>query len=266
MVRILKIEFQKLLYSRTFWIIFGLYVVLLAPISFGLDGILKSVNISGGKQPSVANLLLKGYSVFNFPGVWHNMTYIASCFKLLLAVLVVLIVTNEYSYKTLRQNIIDGMSKWEIIWAKELVILILSITAVVILVLLTLILGVSQSNESIFNGSSIVFAYFVSLILYLNFAYFLSSWLKKSGFVLGILFLYTIVIENLISFKLPVEITRFFPMNLIGNMVPNPLKKFIGQSVNSDFSFLNVGVCVLYIILFITLIYWMLKKGHAAKQ
>ena len=267
MIRLLKIEFHKILFSRTFWIILGLYVVLLAPIAFGFENILDSISFGKGRhQPQMASMLLQGFTVFEFPGVWHNMAYLASWFKLLLAVIIVILVTNEYSYKTLRQNIIDGMSKWEIIWAKELIILILSVIAVILLIALTLLLGIPQDDINVFSGSGIVFAYFVSLILYLNFAYFLSSWLKKAGFAIGILFLYTIVIENVISFKLPESITRFFPMNLISNMIPNPLRKIVGQSVESDFSILNVVVCIFYVILFITLNYWMLKKGHAAKQ
>ncbi len=265
MIRLLKIEFHKLLYSRTFWIVSGLYIVLLAPIAFGFENILKSFSISNGKQPSMSSFLLQGYSVFNFPDVWHNMAYLASWFKLFLAVIIVLHVTNEYNYKTLRQNIIDGMSKWEFIWAKELVIFILSIIALIILVLLILILGNSHGVANVFDGSGILFAYFLSLILYLNLACFLSFWLKKSGFVLGILFLYSIIIENLISYKLPQSMTRFFPMNLIENMIPNPIGKMMGRAVISDFSIINIGACIFYITLFIVLNYWMLKRGYAGK-
>ncbi len=267
MIRLLRIEFHKLLYSKVFWIILGLYIILLAPIAFWLDSILTTITVNNGEQqPSISSLIMQGYSVFNFPDVWHNMAYLASWFRLLLALLVVIFVTNEFSYRTLRQNIIDGMSKWEIIWAKELVILVISIVAVIVLTMLTLIFGNYQSDTSMFSGSSIVIAYFVTLILYLNFAYFLSIWLKKSGFVLGILFLYTIVIENLISLKLPEYITNFFPMNLIDNMIPNPLLILIGQNADSDLSILNIGVCGLYVALFISLNYWLLKKGHALKQ
>ncbi len=87
-------------------------------------------------------------------------------------------------------------------------------------------------------------------------------WLKKSGFVLGILFLYSFVLEFLISYKLPEYIAKYFPMRLIGNMIPNPLGRLIGQNVDSDSSFLNIGVCILYVALFITLNYWLLKKGR----
>jgi ABC-2 type transport system permease protein len=267
MIRLLKIEFHKILYYRTFWIILGLYIVLIAPIAFGFESILSSFVIHNGKpgQSSLSSLILGGYSVFDFPEVWLNLAYLASWFKLLLAIIVVIMVTNEYSYRTLRQNIMDGMSKWEIIKAKELVIVVLSLMATLLLVTLTLVLGNYKGNTNIFEGSGIIFAYFFSLMLYLNFAYFISAWLKRSGFVIGMLFLYTLIIENLISWKLPDYISDYFPMNLISRMIPNPLGKLLGKSGEYDFSPITVGVCLGYIALFIFLNYRMLKRGHAGK-
>jgi len=246
-------------------------VILIAPIAFQLEDFLGSINInSGGAEqdpaaPSVGKMLLFGKSIYSFPGVWHYITYLASWFKLLLAIILIINVTNEFSYKTLRQNIIDGMSKWEVIWAKEIIILLLSLFTTLIVVALSLILGKSAEGVSIFEGSSIVLTYFISLIFYLNFAYFLCMWLKKSGFVIGVLFLYTIVIENLISFKLPDSISQFFPMNLVDSMVPNPLERLLGKEVVYDFSPVYIGVSIAYTATFIALNYRMLKKGHAGK-
>ena len=268
MIRLLKIELNKIIYNRTIWIILGLYIVLFAPVAIGFDNILKTFAAANARhqQPGMSELIQQGFSVFNFPGIWHNMAYLASWFKLLLALIIITVVTNEYSYKTLRQNIIDGMSKWEIIWAKELVILVFSIIAVILLVILTFVLGNSQNNVSVFTGSSIVFVYFFTLILYFNLAYFLSSWLKKSGFTFGILLLYTVVIENIAAAKLSADYSRFLPMHLISNMLPNPMSKIVGQNAVSDFSILNIGICAFYIALFIALNFWLLKKGHAGKQ
>jgi ABC-type transport system involved in multi-copper enzyme maturation permease subunit len=267
MKRLLKIEFTKLFYSKTFWIILGLYILLLAPIAHGFDSIFKNVHIGGDSQKvNMASMLASGFSAFDFPGVWQNMAYLASWFKLLLAVILVIHVTNEYTYKTLRQNIIDGMSKWEVVWAKELVILCISIFATVTLILLTLILGNHKSGINYLEGFQIVIAYFISIILYLNLTFFISALLKKAGFAIAILFLYSIVIEPLITFKLPVSISRFFPLELISKMIPNPMGKMLGQDTTSDFSVLNIGIGLLYITVFIYANYWMLKKGHAGKS
>jgi hypothetical protein len=42
---------------------------------------------------------------------WHFNTYIAAILKLFLAIVIVSMMANEYSYGTLKQNLIDGLSK-----------------------------------------------------------------------------------------------------------------------------------------------------------
>jgi hypothetical protein len=45
------------------------------------------------------------------PFIWHFNTYIAAILKLFLAIVIVSMMANEYSYGTLKQNLIDGLSK-----------------------------------------------------------------------------------------------------------------------------------------------------------
>ena len=123
---------------------------------------------------------------------------------------------------------------------------------------MVIILGRGQEGVSFYDGVVIVVPYFISLLLYLNFAYLLSSWLKKSGFVLGIILLYSLIIENLITWKLPDSIDRFFPMNLVSRMKPNPLEELIGKE-STGFSALDTVLCFAYIALFVFTNYWMLK-------
>ncbi|MBL4709940.1 MAG: ABC transporter permease subunit [Flavobacteriales bacterium] len=271
MIRLLRIELTKIIYNRTFWIILGLYVLLMVPIAFQLEDFLNSISINGGADPKqepgvpLGSMLLQNSSIFSYPDVWHYISYLASWFKLLLAIILIINITDEYSYKTLRQNIIDGMNKWEIIGAKQLVILLLSSFAVIMVIVVTLIVGSAAEGVNITEGSSIVLSYFFSLILYLNFAYLLCTWLKKSGFVISILFLYTLVIENLISFQIPDNVSQFLPMNLLESLVPNPVQKILGQSVGYTLSATHIGASLVYTSFFIVLIYWMLKKGHVGK-
>jgi len=264
-MRLLRIELNKILYNRTVWIMFGLYVFLFALSALALDGIVNSMNVNSGDNSSIGKMLLGGMSVFSFPGIWHNMAYMASLFKILLAVIVITLVINEYNYRTLRQNIIDGMSKWEIIWAKELVILLLSLLSVFIYLATTLLFGKNFGNIGVVTGLEYTFAYFVTLFLYLNFAYFLSTWIKKSGLVITILLAYSLIIENVVTYYLPDQISDFLPMNVMGNMIPNPFRELVGLSASQDFLMINAGVCVVYTTLFIGLNQWMLKTGYAKK-
>jgi hypothetical protein len=79
--------------------------------------------------------------IFNFPFIWHFNTYIAAILKLFLAIVIVSMMANEYSYGTLKQNLIDGMSKKEFIHLNFNCPFVLVSTAFVFL--MSLILGLS---------------------------------------------------------------------------------------------------------------------------
>lgn len=55
-------------------------------------------------------------------------------------------------------------------------------------------------------------------------------------------------------------------MNLIDDMIPNPLASFLGQNTEPDLSLMAMSACLMYSALFAGLNYWMLVKGHAGKQ
>lgn len=260
MFRLLQIELTKILNNRTVWIIFALHFLLLAPIAFGFKRILQNFNINIG-DIDIAQAALEGFSVFNYPVIWNNMAYLAGWFKLFFAIIIVVLVTNEYTFRTIKQNIIDGMSKLEILVSKQLVIILLSLIATLLIVVLILILGKNPNQVSMFSGSGYLLKYFFSLIVYLNFAYLLSSWLKKAGLTIGLLFLYTLVIENLIAWKLPENIASFLPMNLLSSLIPNPMVAFFKPEEIATVTNISLVAAGLYWLIFVLLVYWMLKRS-----
>lgn len=261
MFRLLQIELTKILNNRTVWIIFGLHFLLLAPIAFGFKQIVNNISFKMG-DIDFAQVAMEGFSVFNYPGIWHNMAYLASWFKLFFAIIVVVLVTNEYTFRTIKQNIIDGMSKFEVLAAKQLMILLLALAATLLLAILTFILGKNPNNVSILLGMGYLFKYFLGLVVYLNFAYLLSSWLKKAGLTIGLLFLYTLVIENLMAFKLPEQVANFLPMNLISNLIPNPMVAYFKPEAVVTLSNVSLLAVGLYWLLFVFLVFWMLKRSR----
>jgi ABC-type transport system involved in multi-copper enzyme maturation permease subunit len=222
-------------------------------------------SFSVGGDPSVPANQSASLGLFEFPAIWHNLAYLFSWFQLFLGILLISVVCNEFSQKTLRQNIIDGMSKWEVIAAKELVILLLSIFSSFLLIVIALIFGENPNEVNIWEGFKAVPAYFVSILLYLNFAYLVSFLVKKSGFAIGLLLIYSLIIENLITWKLPDSIGKYFPMELGSTMIPNPWGGMLGMDATIHLTSATVVASIVYVALFIGAIYWMLKRGHAAK-
>jgi ABC-type transport system involved in multi-copper enzyme maturation permease subunit len=60
------------------------------------------------------------------PSFGTSNTYIAAILKLFLAIVIVSMMANEYSYGTLKQNLIDGLSKKEFILSKFLTVILFS--------------------------------------------------------------------------------------------------------------------------------------------
>ena len=79
------------------------FIALIASIEFSFGGV---------------NFRVADQGIFNFPFIWHFNTYIAAILKIFLAIVIVSMMSNEYSYRTLKQNLIDGLSKKEFVLSK----------------------------------------------------------------------------------------------------------------------------------------------------
>ena len=115
MINLLKIELKKTVTNKTFWVLTGLYVLLLGLVFFGVQSVINEISTNASKTSSIS---IPKVSIYNFPDIWQNLTYLAGFFKIFLAVVVIIFITNEFSFKTIRQNIITGMSRVDFIFYK----------------------------------------------------------------------------------------------------------------------------------------------------
>ncbi|MBT8259293.1 MAG: ABC transporter permease, partial [Bacteroidia bacterium] len=121
MIRLLKLELQKLLLNR--WSKVLIFVSFVLPFFVILLSSLK-INFFG-----IFTLELGELGIFNFPIVWHLTTFFAAQFKFFFAIVVVSMIGNEYSNRTLKQNLIDGLSKKEFILSKFYTIVFFSLVS-----------------------------------------------------------------------------------------------------------------------------------------
>ncbi|MBO6631757.1 MAG: ABC transporter permease, partial [Psychroserpens sp.] len=138
MLRLLQLELQKLLLNRASKVlifisfILPFFVIILSSLRINFFGLFV--------------LELGHYGVFNFPIVWHITTFFAAQFKFFFAIVVVSMIGNEYSNKTIKQNLIDGLSKKEFILSKFYTILFFSAVATIIIFLICLLIGLYYSS------------------------------------------------------------------------------------------------------------------------
>lgn len=228
MTRLLQIEFIKLWNNRSSKVLILAYFILLTSIA-----LFASIKFDIG--PVKFHLAEQG--IFNFPYIWHFNTFITALFKLFLAIVIVSMMSNEYSNKTIKQNLIDGLSKKEFIASKFLTVVAFSLLSTIFVFIVSMILGLAYSD---FNEMSIIFsdlefllAFFVKLLGFFSFCLFLGILVKRSAFALGFLILWMIIEQliygflgwKLVSWETASTIKSLLPLESMANLINEPFSR-----------------------------------------
>ena len=269
MLKLLQIEFHKMRYNRATKVFLTLYFTLFFSIA-----LFSSIRFKFGN----IDFQLAEQGIFNFPYIWHFNTYFAAILKIFLALVVISMISTEYSNQTLKQNLIDGLSKKEFILSKFYMILVLSLASTILIFLVSLGLGLIFSD---FNEVNIIFsrmeylgAYFLKLTAFFSFCLFLAVWIKRSGFVIGALVLWWIIegiIKGILTFRIQQyetreHISQFLPLESMSNLVKEPLSKL--GIVKSSFGVVRdvnvywhqILITLLWTIIFVWGAFALLKK------
>lgn len=256
MLKLLKIDFIKLANYRAFWVLNILYGILIISIPILVMEFLKWLKVQGADFDGFDPLKIP---VLYFPDIWQNITYVYSftIIKIFLAIIVVMSISNEYSYKTIRQNIIDGMSRIDFIKSKLAMILALSLASAVLVFITGLFTGIIYSPSveisDITSGLQFILAYFIGLFAYLAFAFLLTTFLKRSALTVFILLVWG-AIELAIIGSLPDNLSfiyDYMPLGSLNNLITVPFQKYIFQEIQDYVAWDAVLVVLAYIALYI---------------
>ena len=264
MKRLLLIDLRKLRHSRSITVLTVLYFLALGiTASSGME-FLKYLKAQGLEftmwDPTRIPL-------YHFPDILHKITYFALNFKFLLALIVIISITNEYSYRTIRQNVIDGLSRSDFLKSKLYSIVLLAIISTLFIFLVGLITGLIYSPyrevQEIVADLEFLPAYFLELLGYLVFTMIISILIQRSGLTIGLLSLYSVVIEPIIRLNLPDKVEflgDFLPVNAFSNLILLPYKKYIFMEIQDYIDPVAAGIALAYIILFTYLSFRLMNK------
>lgn len=229
MLRLLNIELQKIRYNKAARILTIVYFVLITFIA-----LIASIEFNFGD----INFRVADQGIFNFPFIWHFNAYMAAILKIFLAIVIVSMMSNEYSYLTLKQNLIDGLSKKEFVLSKFITVVLFAAISTVFLFAVSLTLGLSFSDYTelgiIFSDLEYLLAYFIKLVAFFSFCLFLGVLVKRSAFALGFLIIWFIlekigfVILKWQVFKdsdMAETISQFFPLEAMSNLIKEPFTR-----------------------------------------
>jgi len=265
MLHLLKIDLKKMTSYRTFWVVCGLYFVTLAVTTASGMEFLKwlSTFIEGFGQKININRI----PLYHFPDVWQNLVYVSGLFKIVLAIMVVISITNEIQYRTIRQNIIDGLSRWEFLLSKILTNVLLSLMSVTMIFLIALITGLIYSPEitlsDIFSDLEFFPAYFLEIFAFLSYALMLGVFVQRSGLTIIILLL-SHMIEAILKVNMPDSmdfLKQFFPMQSISNLVSLPFARYALREIQDYVAWGAVAISLTWVFLFNYFSYLKLKNS-----
>lgn len=272
MKTLIYLEWLKIKSYKAFWLIFGLYLVSMAALIFGLPGFIDWLS---GQVPVAEKTILLAFKkmVFNFPDIWQNISFVASArffIKVILGFIMVILVTNEFTFNTLRMNVMGGINRTEILWSKLAVAFILTIVSTIVIVFAGIYLGFTNSSvinvKAFFGKTVFILGYIVEMFTYLSFAIFISILIKKTGFAVIAMVLYSFI-EPIIEYYTPDNFDRFLPMNAINHIIRTPNTSLLKiKTPEMNFNLQEVVkiddfiVCLAYAGIFILIPYIILKK------
>lgn len=274
MKRLFFIELYKIRHHKLSRTLFIAYFTLLTSIA-----LIAAIKFKLGNT----EIHLAEQGVFNFPYIWHFNTWVADFFTFFLMIIVVSMVTNEFSYRTLKQNLIDGLSKKEFLLSKFYFLVVLSFLATFFVFIISLILGLKYSDYTstmiIFSDLYFLISFFLKLLTTFVLITFFGFLFKRSAYALGFFFIW-MMIEGIIyallrwhffNETIADRIIMFFPYQAIRNILPEPITRLnvtkqIGKQIGenlTDFTgipLLYFIILILWIIILLNLSYFILKK------
>ena len=276
MLRLLSIELDKIKRNKaakTITIVYCsliLCISLIASYEFDFAGI---------------NFRIADQGIFNFPFIWHFNSFMVAWLKIFFAIVIVSIVANEYSYNTLKQNLIDGLSKKEFIVSKFLAVLLFSVISSVFLFIVTLTLGLVFSDFTeisiVFTDLQYLLGYFIKLTTFFSMCMFLGIWIKRSAFALGFLgvwqvfegfiFIVFSYLKNKKDINLIDNVYNLLPLNAMSDLISEPFTRLgavqtlasqVGESFEKsyDVPWYSILICLVWTTVFVYGSYLILKR------
>lgn len=256
---LLQLEWLKVKKYRTFWAFLILFVIALTGINYILYSFQIDIHTSTQGQINV--------QFFNFPQVWSTTAWLSGFSVILLGLLMIVLITNEFTFKTNRQQIIDGLSRSQFIMGKWLMAIVLLVFAWLVYFIMALSMGSANSpdNIALFDGFKYAGYFLLKIAIYLSIAFMFAVWFKRSGLAIALYIVYVLLIEGIAGYILNRYVNglgTFLPLAAGSHLVSNPFKGFVtvgGQQTISNSWY--VLTCIAWIILLVYLSFRYIRRA-----
>jgi ABC-2 type transport system permease protein len=266
MLHLLKIEWLKVKNYRTFWVIFILYIICIIGVNYMMYEIQQDIfGAKAKKDPTNAMLkMFLGNPPYSFPAVWQMAAQAATYLLIIPGLLTIILFTNEYSYKTHRQNLIDGLTRSQFITSKLMSIVVISIISTIMVAITAMIFGYIGGKPFSTERMFYLGYFFIECLSYCCCALMFGVIFKRSGITIGVYFLYVVILELIIFFAFKAykhNYGYFLPIESADSLISAPIAINPQKTLfpRPEFKYL-ITTCIGYIVLFIVVSYRKFQK------
>lgn len=273
MKKLLQIELIKTFNNSTFRVFLSLHFLLFLLLVY----VTTRVDITA-----------PGFStkkMFMFPNVWEVFSWMASWFNLLfLGITIIVLTGNEFSFKTARMQIMNGLSRNEFLLSKSLVILVIALWGLFVVFITSIITGLIYTPDItyqvVIQKSYLLLVYFLQAIAYMFFALLVVTIFRSNALSIMMYLLIFVMIEPIIRLFFPKIVRPYFPTKVLKDLTPIP--EFLSITSDSDlvsssgqnqFDLDVIGIlpqsipmltsillAIVYIGLFVGVTFWIIRK------
>jgi hypothetical protein len=269
MAHILKTEWLKIKNYPAFWWVFGI-TALTYP---GINYMFLYVYYDISREKSAAGKVVKALmgNPFSLPEGWRTMAFFSSFFVYIPAIVVIMLITNEYTYRTSRQNIIDGWGRKDFMLAKMIDVLLLSIIVTLLYGVFALIIGLTNTDVSAAGKWDLTYyigLFFLQTVCQLSIAFTVGMLLRKAFIALAVFTFYSIIVEEIavdfLKYKYNNNIGEFFPIEISDRLLTRPIfiSKFNEAAYQQSLDAVKYHVLYSIILLILTWLFcfWLNNK------
>lgn len=269
-LNLLALEWKRFSPNVTFRIILFLYAGSLGLVFFLAHLIGSNLNFTSNGQSfnPTADLFIypKNWELLAYIGSWVNVT--------LLGFLGVFMTTLEFSHKTLRQSIIFGLTRSELVLSKISAALALAFGATLIFIITGIVAGFfSQASPSFsLPPLAITLRFFLQSFGYLLLGIVIALLIRQTALATVTYLAYALFVEAVCRWVLYFTVAKtrlllFLPDSVLESLTPLPVPQAVGQMVSANQSLTTLTTpetfiaAFLYLSIFSTILYQRLTKS-----
>lgn len=170
---------------------------------------------------------------FAFPDNFHTTAYFSSFFVFIPSILVIMLITNEYTYKTNRQNIIEGWSREQFLWGKFFNVLLTTLIVTLLYSIVAIVIGywaTTKMPAQPLREIRFVLLFALQSFEQLSIAFLFGFLIRRSFLALSLFLFYNLIVENILVKILSLKTKdwgKFLPLEVSDRLIPIPV--FLGK-------------------------------------